>query len=126
MGTTLFGVDIAGIVDQVVSPGLPSVSLVKTTTTARTPGSLTAGTSSTPTTHTGRGFEETLAPGQSLADGSTVREATRVVSITGDSISPAAVPEAGDRVTSSVGGPYTIARVVSDPAQALYQCVVDA
>ena len=118
----MFGVNISGIINSAMGPLLVDLSIDQSTPGTRT-GS-TGGTNPTTAASTGKGFVEDRGVGGRFADGTSVTETTRVVSVLGDGISPAIVPGPGDRVT--IGGTtYTVARVLTDPAQALYDLVVN-
>ena len=120
MGNKLFGIDIAGIVNDTISPGLLDLTLTVTTPGTRTPGDLSGGTNPTTVVSTGKGIKEPLT---SIRPESIVQDAMAVILIIGDSLSPAAVPEEQDLV--SIEGPdYTIIRVARDPAAATYTCQV--
>lgn len=120
----LFGLDIAQIVaDSIASAGdVQDVTLIKVTPGTRTPGRLTGGTNPSETTHTARGFRDSLT---TLRPGTLVENASAVVYILGATIAGGQVPEPNDRIT--IGGlTFTIVEggVSTDPADALYLCQV--
>ena len=120
----LFGLDIAGIVnDAIASAGnLRPVTLTKTISGTRTSGSLTGGNNPTTTTHTCQGFRDSSVM---VMEGTNTRTTGRFVSILGASISPPTAPESGDTVTID-GETFRINGVPEvDPANALYRCAVE-
>lgn len=123
----LFGVDIAGEINKALGPGLLDATLTKVVAGTRTGGSLTAGTNPTTTTHTAKGFIDEYSDfqrgGQTPGDedNTLIQDGDRKVTLLGESIDPAAVPEAGDRVTIE-GTEFRIIRVKRDPAGATYEC----
>lgn len=121
----LFGLDIARLVDDSLSAagGVLTGTLTKRTSGTRTPGSLTAGTNPTETSHAFRGF---IASRTTSRRGGTAAETSgRFVTILGASISPAAVPEPSDRVTIE-GETFDVLSVTRDPAAAVFECEVEA
>ena len=120
MGNKLFGVDIAGIVNKEISPGLLSATLVKRNAGTRTAGSLTGGTQPSETSKTARGISQPLS---SLRADTVVEDATAAILLIGDSIQDLAVPVTGDEINIE-GVNYTIVRVDRDPAAATYICQV--
>lgn len=122
MGELFFGVDIAGTINENVSPGLPTVAtLTKRITGTRTPGALTDGTQPTTQTATGKVVVSDYCAGQ--IDGTLIKAGDRKVLFIAESMSPVLVPEAGDRVTVE-GATYFIVSVGRDPAVATYACQV--
>lgn len=117
----LFGLDIAGIVNNAISSagGVRPGILTKTTPGTRTPGDLIGGTNPTMTTHSFQGFVEQKSERRAGQVGASLGGQT--VSILGASVSPAAVPAVNDSVTiDSVT--YNLVELVSrDPAEALYE-----
>ena len=120
MGNPLFGVDISGLINANIGPGVNDAVLTKVLPGTRTPGQLTGGTQPTTTTHSCKGFVDMLDKNQ-LGE-SLVKETDSMVAIMGDSIAGGAVPTAGDRVTIR-GTEYNIIQVTVDPALAVYNCV---
>jgi len=120
MGNPLFGVDISGLVNANIGPGVNDATLTKTTGGTRTAGQLTGGTNPTATTHACKGFVDVLDKNR-LEDG-LVEDTDVMVALIGDSIAGGAVPVAGDRVTI-LSVEYNIIQVKTDPALAVYACV---
>lgn len=117
----LFGLDIAGIVNDAITQagGVRPGTLTKTTPGTRTPGDLTGGTNPTTTTHTFQGFIDQKAERRKLQIGSTLE--ARAVSILGASVSPEAIPEVNDTVEMD-GNTYMLVSLIGrDPAEALYE-----
>lgn len=122
MGNTLFGIDIAGIIDQEMSAGLLDLTLIKITPGTRTVGQLTAGTNPTSASTAGKGIIDDYQDRQ--INETTIKRGDRRVLIIGNSLSGGAViPEAGDQVTIE-GATYEIVGVERDPAAATYTCQV--
>tara|TARA_R110000850_G_scaffold272752_2_gene408196 strand:+ start:12114 stop:12488 length:375 start_codon:yes stop_codon:yes gene_type:complete len=120
MGNPLFGVNISGLINANIGPGVNDAVLTKTTNGTRNGGQLTGGTNPTTTTHACKGFVDLL--NKNRLEGSVVQDTDSLVAIIGDSIAGGAVPTAGDRVTI-VGKEYNIIEVTVDPALAVYNCV---
>lgn len=124
MGELFFGVDIAGLVNENISPGLPTtVTLTQRTPGVRTPGQLTGGTNPTGQTATAKAVVSDYRAGQ--IDGTLILAGDRKVLIIAESMSVPLVPSAGDRITAE-GATYFIVRVGRDPAGATYACQVRA
>lgn len=125
MGNKLFGVNISGIIKQVVGPGVLDAVLTKTTPGTRTVGALTAGTNPTTTDYPCRGFIDSQAV--KFRSGTTVQNGRKVVVLIGDTIDGGAVaPEPGDRIMIE-GTTYVIPEggtIDRDPAGATYTCEV--
>ena len=120
---SLFGVDIAQELANAFSGQLLTGTLTRVTPGTRTPGQLTGGTNPTETTHAFEGFIEDKT--EVRREGTLVSRGGKFVSILGASVSPAAVPQQGDKVTIE-GVDYTIVEIAGrDPAAALYECRVE-
>lgn len=117
-GNKLFGVDIAAIVDKAMSAGLLPVTLTHITPGTRGADS-TAGTQPTETTHAARGIVDDYSRGE--IDGTMIVFGDKKILLIGDSISPTAEPESGDRIEIE-GSTYSIIHVKRDPAKATYVC----
>lgn len=120
--TDLFGIDIAGVLNDSMTQagGLRPLVLTKSVAGARTPGNLLAGPSVSPTTHTGQGYNENR---RARIDGK-VQASGKRIGILGASLTPAAVPEVDDTVAMD-GATFTITGIPEvDPARALYVCDV--
>ena len=121
MGNTLFGVDISGLVNQNIGPGVLAATLTVYTTGARTPGQPTKGTNPTNVVYPCKGFIAKTA--RKDIDGTLVDDGTVTIILIGDSISGGAVaPKLEDRITIE-GRSYTIKVIDRDPAAATYTCV---
>jgi hypothetical protein len=120
MGNPLFGVDISGLINDNISPGVNDAILTKVTGGARTGGQLTGGTNPTPVGYACKGFVDVLS--KNRLEGSLVEDTDVLVALVGDSIASGQVPVAGDRVTI-LSVEYNIIQVDVDPALAVYNCV---
>lgn len=120
IGNKLFGVDISGLINANIGPGVNDAVLIKVNEGTRTAGNLSAGRSTSETRHPCKGFVDPIRTNQ--IDGTLVRSTDTNVNLVGDSIAGLAVPQANDRVLI-LGKEYEIIAVQVDPALALYQCV---
>lgn len=120
MGNPLFSIDISGLINQNIGPGVNDATLIKVREGTRTAGSLTSGTNPSETRHPCKGFVDPIRTNQ--IDGTLVRKTDTNVSIIGDSVQGGAVPRANDRVLI-LGKEYEIIAVRVDPALAVYECV---
>jgi len=120
MGNKLFGVDIAGIINKEIGPGVNDATLIKVAKGTRTPGSLTAGTNPTGTSHACKGFLDQLK--RKHIENTLVEDSDQLIALVGDSIADGQVPTPSDRITIR-GTTYNIIVVDVDPADALYECV---
>lgn len=117
----LFGIDIAGIVNDAIAStgGFPQVTLIKTTPGQRVDGALTAGTNPTSNSFPARGFVDVYR--DSAIDGTLVKKSDRKVVILGASIAGGQVPTQGDKVVAE-NLTYEVIDVARDPAGATYEC----
>jgi hypothetical protein len=120
MGNPLFGVDISGLINSNIGPGVNDATLISKTPGTRTGGQLTGGTNPTSVSTACKGFIDILdrnrLPGSLVADGDVV------IALIGDSISGGAVvPAVGDQITI-LSKTYEVIQVETDPAQAVYNC----
>lgn len=116
----LFGVDIAGILNEAMGEGLLDGVLFQPEIGVRTAGQLSKGPDLTYTTLTFKGFAEIRE--YDGRDQALIGIIDAEVGILGDSISGGAVPKVGD-LASIDGGRYTLRRVNGDPARAMYLCL---
>lgn len=124
MGSKLFGVDVAALVNSQIAPGLLDLTLTKVTPGTRTPGQLTAGTNPTTTTHTGKGIIEDFKTRE--IDGTLILVGDKSVLLVTESLTPAATPDGGDRLAIE-GDEYSVVRILErDPAGATYKLHVRA
>lgn len=119
MGNPLFGIDISGLVNKNIGPGVNAATLTKVTPGERLPGALTAGTRPTSADYACRAFVDPISRDQ--VDGTLVRDGDARVQIVGDSVAGGQVPQVGDKVTV-LSKTYQIVAVEVDPALALYTC----
>lgn len=118
----LFGVNVSGLINKYVSPGVFDAILTKITEGTRTSGSLTAGTNPASESFTCRGFIDQQSFGD-RPDAPLVNFDARTVVLIGDSIQSGAVPQQTDQITIE-GLVYSITKVARDPAAATYSCLV--
>ena len=122
----LFGIDIAGLVNDSITGagGVLVGTLHKRTAGTRTPGQLTSGVNPTYVDSTFNGFIDRKTSTR-LIGGTLVTVEGERASILGASINPVAVPEMGDELTLE-GNRYKITKVIDrDPAAALYVCEIN-
>lgn len=120
----LFGLDIAGIVDNALQSagGLRVGTLTRGTQTTRNSTNLTGGTRPSTQAFSFRGFAEKR--NEVRQGGTLVRSGGLFVSILGASIE--VEPQSGD-VISIDGNTFTVVALESvDPANALYVCKVES
>lgn len=120
MGNPLFGVDISGLINKNIGPGVNDAVLTKVIAGSRTGGQLTGGTNPTPTDYACKGFVDMLD--KNRLPGTLVEQADSLIQIIGDSIASSQVPRPGDRITI-LGNTYNILSADTDPAQAVYPCI---
>lgn len=120
MGNKLFGVDISGIINKEIGPGVNDATLTKVSTGTRTPGNLTGGTNPTTTTHACKGFLDQLK--RLHLENTLVENGDQLIALVGDSIVGGVRPAPGDRILIR-GTTYNVIVVDVDPADALYECV---
>lgn len=116
----LFGVDVSGLINKYVSPGVLDATLTKVVPGTRTGGALSSGTNPTTPTYACKGFiasKSTKTFPESLTADGTVK-----IILIGDSIASGAVPELNDRVTIE-GATFQIDKLDRDPAAATYTLV---
>ncbi len=118
----LFGIDIAGLINDEISAagGVLDATLIVVTPGTRTGGNLTGGTNPTEVSKTAKGFKDTL---KILRPEEVVENATDVILLLGDSIEDLAVPKTADKITIE-SETKTILKVIRDPAAATYLCQV--
>jgi hypothetical protein len=115
----LFGIDIAGIVNEAMGSGLPVVTLVKVTAGVRVDGSLTGGTNPTTNQFPARGFVDDYK--DAAIDGTLIKRGDRKVLVLGASIAGSQVPTQGDKLIAE-SRTYEVVDVKRDPASATYEC----
>jgi len=121
MGNELFGIDIAGIIDDNVSDGVLDVTVVRYTAGSRTAGNLTGGTNRAPVTVTGiKGFWEDFANAFSNPPGVNLEVNDRKAVLIGDSIPEGGLPRRNDAITIDGMTLYVVQPLSVDPAQAVY------
>lgn len=124
MGNELFGVDIAGIIADVVAPGLLDVTIRLERTAARVPGKLTAGLAQLePEVVTGaKGIWEDFT-GQP-PPGVVVELGDRKALLIGNTIPAGKLPVRGTAVEIEGQTLYVAKLIARDPAAAtyLYHC----
>ena len=122
MGNPMFGVNISGIIKDVVGPGVLAATLTKFSPTTRTLGQLTGGTNPTSASYACRGFIDRKDM-KDRAGGGLVAGGNVTVVLIGDTINGGATaPDSGDHVTIE-GSTYMIDAMDRDPAAATYTCL---
>lgn len=114
---SLFGIDIAGIIHRIVSPGVHPGTLVRRASGPRDPLDLSDGVSIVETTHSFRGIMEEYDDRR--IDGDIVRVGDRKVLLTANSLSPPTTPQVSDFVQME-GREMTVVNVQRDPATATF------
>lgn len=119
MAPSLFGIDIAGIVNDSIqgAGGLRPAVLTKATYGARTAGSLSGGKAKTTKDYAASGLIEDYRDDQ--IDGEVIVRGDRKVMLLGASIEGGVIPAVGDEVTIE-GASYRVEHVTRDPAAATY------
>ena len=117
----LFGLDIAGIVNDSIAAagGVLDAVLIKVTSGTRTVGVLTGGLNPTEASYACKGFIDNYAARQ--YDNELILQGDRKITLLGASIAGAQVPSIADKVTIE-GTTWNIVGVVRDPAAATYEC----
>lgn len=115
----LFGIDIAGIINQNMGKGLLSVQLTKSTAGTRTSGQLNEGTNPTTLTYSGRGFISDYKDTE-MAN-TSIRTSDKKIAILGASLPNGIIPIPGDSILVE-GNSYNVVNVKRDPAAAIYIC----
>lgn len=118
----LFGVDIAGIVNREIAPGLVATTLIVVTQGQRTDGAPAGGRNPTETSHRCKGVR-VKNTGQLVA-GELVSKDDAIILLVANSIAGGTVtPKTSDKITYE-GRTRPIVRVSEDPARATFTCVV--
>lgn len=119
MGNPLFGVDIAGLINQHVGAGVLVVQISKQVATgARDPDNLAAGIPSEPVVHNCKGFWESYSIAE--VDGVNVLKTDKKANLIGDSIPAGGMPVYGDEITIAGETRFVVQLDSVDPANALY------
>lgn len=123
----LFGLNIAGIVNDAISSagGVLPGTLTKVTAGTRTPGDIAAGTNPTTVTHPMRGFVDQRT--KQRVGGTLAATGGRFISILGASLPEGVEPDPGDGVwLDGETKTFRIVEIVErDPAAALYTVRVE-
>lgn len=120
MGRELFGIDVAGIVADVIAPGLHDVSIERYTEGARTAGNLTGGKPRTPATVVGvKGIWEDVP--RFPPPGVTIELTDKVALLIGDTIPSGALPLRNDAITIAGETRYVVQLIGTDAADAHYR-----
>jgi len=120
MGNRLFGVNISGIINKAIGPGVLAATLAKKEATSR--ATSTGGLRPSTTNYTCRGFvdrtnRERLGAGN---ESSRVQSGDVVIIVLGDSLPPNIVPAIGDQLTIENKVHEIIDVMGRDPAAATY------
>lgn len=116
----LFGLDIAGMINDYMGEGLLPLTLTKVVKSLDS-GSTTMTTTST-TSYSGRGFIEAFKDIELLARDNTVQASDRRVVVLGASLPGGVVPNKGDQITIEGKTYYLVDILKRDPAAATYEC----
>lgn len=122
MGNELFGLDIAGIINDAFSGALLPATITKETLGARDPANLTAGRAVTTAEFQCTGFWEDFTG--TPPPGVTLELNDRKAVLIGDSIPAGGIPARNDLITiEEATGPsslYVVKQLARDPAAAVY------
>ena len=118
----LFDVDIAGLVDEYISPGLLPAKLIQTVPGADDPTKLTGTTAPTITSTDGRGVISDYNDNR-FGSGSPIKKGDRQVLLIANSFIGKPVPIPDDQIFIE-SATYNIIAVKRDPAAATYKCQV--
>lgn len=119
----LFGLDIAGVLNDAMGSDLLQGQLRKKAREARAPGNLTGGTAGAfgdPVDF--NGFIEERS--EENRGNTLTRLGGKVVSVLGGSLPAGTIPERGDSLAIE-GETYVIKKTTRDPAGAMYECQVE-
>lgn len=124
MGEPFFGVDIAGLINENVSPGLPTIATITHRTQGtRTPGQLSGGTN--PTTLVAQAKVVVGDYKAHQIDGTLIKQGDRKILVIAESMTVAFDPSTSDRIDVE-GATYFVVQVGRDPARATFSCQVRA
>jgi hypothetical protein len=116
----LFGIDIAGIVADVIGPGLLDVTITKYTRAARDDDNLTGGIAKTPAPYVGaKGIWEELP--KTPPPGIEFELTDRIALLIGDTIPAGALPERNDLIQIDGIEQAVVQLLAVDPANAAYR-----
>lgn len=119
MSIELFGIDIAGIVDDNISDGVLPATLTKVTDGTRDSNNLAGGLNPVETPYSARGFIDSYTDDQ--INNTTILRNDRQITLIGNSIEGLQIPATGDIITIE-GSAFDIINVTRDPAAATYVC----
>lgn len=123
MGNQLFGVDIAGIIADVMGDGLFPVTIVRDKRGARRPGNLTGGRISEPERVECVGFWDDINP-NSVPPGTELEVTDRKLVLIGDLVPAGGFPLRNDACTVHEDGGditlYCVQPLSRDPAAAVF------
>lgn len=115
----LFGLDIAGIINDAFEDQLVNGTLTEVSVTTRASAKLTAGRTQTETVHT---FTDGIISSYNddEIDGTTIKAGDRRIMIIAGTLSSPVVPKANWKVSIEDGQNWRIVDVHRDPAEATY------
>lgn len=120
MGNPLFGVDIAGLINRHVAPGLLDVVIVRQVRGLRSPTNLTGGQALTTETFKGvKGIWEDLP--KTPPPGVEFELNDRIALLIGDSIPKGGLPKRNDAITIEGMTLFAVQQIGRDPAAATYR-----
>lgn len=121
-GNELFGVDIAGIIDESLSEGLLAVTITRPAEGDRESGNLTGGRTRAPEpVDTVRGFWEDITTQFSVPPGVEVEADDRIAVLIGDTIPEGWVPRRNWAITIDELTLFVEHLISVDPAKAVYK-----
>ena len=120
----LFGIDIAGIVNQSIAQagGVLDATLIKVDKGSRTSGSITAGRQESQRPFACKGFIDDRE--LTRRESTLVQKTGRIVSLLGASLPEGIEPDTDDQVTIE-GQTYEVLALKRDPAAAVYELLVE-
>ena len=125
MGNTLFGVDIAGLIHQNISPGVLPLTLTVFSTPKINGGqdSITRAPKKTGTSHSGNGFIENFSSRLIGTDvnGEKILASDRRINIIGNSLPDGVIPGKGQTVFIENQTYRVLSLIRRDPAAAVYE-----
>ena len=125
MGNKLFGVDIAGLINTHVGPGVLAAVLRTFSSAPADGGTILSAPVLTPTNNDCRGFVETFEQDIEEVNGEAIQEDDRMIVLIGDSLPAGVIPAKGNEIdiqdVDSLDKTFKVLSIVErDPAAATY------